>query len=88
MPPRGLGRFCVGDRVRSLHGFPGAIGEIVEDRGPIGHRGWYYYHIRFLDENGEEMRLDWPEDELVPVDGKREPGNSPPPVTPHGAASG
>ncbi len=68
------GRFRLGDRVRAMYSFPGAVGEIVEDRGPIGAGGRRYYHVRFTTDD-EVIMIDWPEEELIPL-GKDEGGKT------------
>jgi hypothetical protein len=56
------GKFRVGDHVHLRYGFPGVLGEIVEDRGRIGIGGRRLYTVKlrmdewndFLTERGEE----------------------------------
>lgn len=62
------GRFRVGDRARVKYAFPGAIAEILEDRGPLGVGGRRFYYVRLTREDMEDMQLDWPEDELIPTE--------------------
>lgn len=64
----GKGRYRVGDRARLKHIWPDAVVEIVEDRGCIGHQGDQYYHIRVMRPLLEDGFMDWPEDELLPLD--------------------
>src|SRR5437773_1377397 len=68
VPGRPPGKFRVGDRVRILHGFRGVIGEVIEDRGPIGVLGRRLYGVKFrLDEWNEET-TELPEESLEPVE--------------------
>jgi hypothetical protein len=63
------GRFRIGDRLRVLYGFPGAVAEIIEDHGPLGVGGRRFYTVRLTREDMEDLVIDWPEDELLPLDG-------------------
>jgi hypothetical protein len=65
------GRFRVGELVRIAIGFSGlARAEILEDHGPLGVGGRRYYTVRLMVEGGDDMLVDWPEDELEPLDAK------------------
>jgi hypothetical protein len=66
LPP---GKFRVGQRVRLQHLFRGKIGEVVEDRGPIGVGGRRLYHVRIDLEPFDENPLVLPEESLEAVDG-------------------
>ena len=39
VPGQTPGKYRVGQMVRIKHGHRGVIGEVIEDRGPIGFRG-------------------------------------------------
>jgi hypothetical protein len=43
VPGQDPGKFRVGQTVRLKHGFGGMIGEVIEDRGPIGVHGRRLY---------------------------------------------
>ncbi len=75
------GRFRVGDRARFPHGWTDAVVEIVEDRGPIGAHGRYYYHVRVMRPLIEDVFLDWPDEELIPLAPNEAPGNGTPPTS-------
>ncbi len=63
------GRFRVGDLARLKSGFSGlARAEILEDHGPLGAAGRRYYTVRLTVEGGEDMVVDWAEDELEPLE--------------------
>ncbi len=66
LPP---GKFRVGQRVRLEHLFRGKIGEVVEDRGPIGAGGRRLYMIRIDLVPFDENPLVLPEESLEAVDG-------------------
>jgi hypothetical protein len=53
-------RFRVGDKVRILYGFRGAVGEVVEDRGNLGVGGERIYAVRLM-EPWSEMTTELPE---------------------------
>ncbi len=61
------GRFRVGDRVRLVDAFQGAVAEIIEDRDPLGVGGRRLYTIRIIVEGVEDMIVEWPEVELEPL---------------------
>jgi hypothetical protein len=65
----GPGRFKVGDRVRLLHGWRGAIGEVVEDRGKLGVGGERIYAVRIQMDPWNEMTSEFPESSLEAVTG-------------------
>jgi hypothetical protein len=62
------GKFRVGDRVRILHGFRGMIGEIVEDRGPIGYHGRRLYGVKIRLDPWNENVVERPEEYLEAVE--------------------
>jgi len=64
VPEKTPGKFRVGDRVRILHGFRGVIGEIVEDRGPIGVRGRRLYAVKMRLDEWNEHTTELPEESL------------------------
>src|SRR5947209_2971100 len=65
-PPRkpAPGRFHVGDRVRIVYGFRGAVGEVVEDRGNLGVGGERIYAVRMQMDAWNEMTSEFPETSL------------------------
>jgi len=65
-PPR---KFRVGQAVRIKHGFRGMIGEVIEDRGPIGVRGRRLYTVRLRLDPWNEHTTEWPEESLEAVVG-------------------
>jgi hypothetical protein len=65
LPP---GKFRVGQRVRFKHLWRGKIGEVVEDRGPIGRRGRRLYAVRFRPDPWNEFIVERPEESLEAVD--------------------
>lgn len=71
--PKAPGRFRVGDRVRAVSGFTGAVGTILEDLGPLGVGGRRFYQVHFVPAEGDDVRIDWPEDELLPLEPGAEP---------------
>jgi hypothetical protein len=58
------GRFKVGDRVRLLHGWAGALGEVVEDRGNLGVGGRRLYGVRIKMDQWNDMTSEFPESSL------------------------
>jgi hypothetical protein len=58
------GKFKVGDRVRLLHGWTGALGEVVEDRGNLGVGGRRLYSVRVKLDEWNEMTTTIPESSL------------------------
>ena len=67
IPNRKPGRFKVGDRVRILHGFRGMIGDVIEDRGPLGTNGRRIYTVKFQMDEWNDHVSEYPEDSLEPV---------------------
>lgn len=61
------GKFKVGDRVRTLHGYGGVIGEIVEDRGPLGIKGTRIYGVKLRLDEWNEITTEYPEENLEAV---------------------
>jgi hypothetical protein len=59
--------FHVGDWVRLLHAWCGAIGEVLEDRGNLGARGERFYTVRIKLDDWNEMTSEFPEDSLEAV---------------------
>ena len=70
IPDKTPGKFRVGDRVRILHGFRGLIGEIVEDRGPIGVRGRRLYAVKMRLDEWNEQTTELPEESLEALNGE------------------
>jgi hypothetical protein len=68
VPGQTPGKCHVGDRVRILHGFRGVIGEVVEDRGPIGVRGRRLYAVKMRLDEWNEHTTELPEDALEAAD--------------------
>jgi hypothetical protein len=62
------GKFKVGDQVRLLHAWRGAIAEVVEDRGPLGVGGRRLYGVKFRADEWNEITTELPEDSLEKVD--------------------
>jgi hypothetical protein len=60
------GIFRVGDRVLVPWNRP-TIGEIVEDRGPIGRQGRRLYSIRIAGDPEGEMTVEFPGEDLEPA---------------------
>ncbi len=56
--------FKVGDRVRVLYGFRGAVGEVVEDRGKLGVGGERIYAVHMKMDPWNEMTTEFPESSL------------------------
>jgi hypothetical protein len=56
--------FKVGDRVRVLYGFRGAVGEVVEDRGKLGVGGERIYAVHMKMDAWNEMTTEFPESSL------------------------
>jgi hypothetical protein len=61
------GKFRVGQSVRMKHGFRGMIGEVIEDRGPIGVGGRRLYTIRLQLDPWNEFTTERPEESLEAV---------------------
>jgi hypothetical protein len=61
------GKFRVGQLVRIKHGFRGMIGEVVEDRGPIGIRGRRLYAVRLRLDPWNESTIERHEESLEAV---------------------
>jgi hypothetical protein len=61
------GKFKVGDRVRLLHGWRGALGEVVEDRGNLGVGGERLYSVRIKMDEWNETTTTFPEYSLEAV---------------------
>ena len=60
-------KFHVGQPVRIKHGFRGMIGEVVEDRGPIGVHGRRLYAVRVRLDPWNEHTTELPEESLEAV---------------------
>lgn len=67
VPFKKPGKFRVGQRVRLLYGWRGAIAEVVEDRGPLGVGGRRLYGVRFRVDPWNEISTELPEDSLEAV---------------------
>jgi len=67
VPGQAPGKFRVGQRVHLKHRFRGMIGEIVEDRGPIGVHGRRLYAVRLQLDPWNEYTSEVPEESLEPV---------------------
>jgi hypothetical protein len=70
VPGRKPGKYRVGQAVRLTHRFPGLIGEIIEDRGPIGFRGRRLYTVKLQVDPWNEYVSECPEDSIEAVDGQ------------------
>jgi hypothetical protein len=65
VPGQVPGKFRVGQRVRLKHGFGGImIGEVIEDRGPIGVRGRRLYSVKLRVDPWNEHTSEYPEESL------------------------
>lgn len=64
VPYKTPGKFKVGDRVRVLHGFRGAIGEVVEDRGNLGVKGGRIYAVTMRMDEWNDLTTEFPEESL------------------------
>jgi hypothetical protein len=69
VPGQPPGKFRVGQAVRILHGFRGLIGEVVEDRGPIGVHGRRLYSVRLRVDPWDEHITELPEESMEAVAG-------------------
>ena len=59
------GPFRVGDRVKITSWRRPIVGEIVEDRGLIGHERIHYYTVRLpIGEPDDRMIVEYPVDEM------------------------
>jgi hypothetical protein len=56
--------------VRIKHGFRGMIGEVVEDRGPIGVNGRRLYSVKLRLDPWNELTSELPEESLEAVQEK------------------
>ena len=65
------GPFRVGDRVRISTWSPPIVGEVIEDRGLIGHERVHYYSVRLpVGEPDDLMILEYPAEELELIPGQ------------------
>ena len=60
------GRFRLGDSVEFQYGARLVVGQVAEDRGPIGFRGKRMYSVR-LDLGSDPVFIEMPEDDLMPA---------------------
>jgi len=67
VPDKVPGKFRVGDRVRLRHGFPGVIGEIIEDRGRILAGGRRLYTVKLRLDEGNDFITERAEESLEAV---------------------
>jgi hypothetical protein len=67
VPGQPRGKFRIGQKVRMKHGFRGMIGEVIEDRGPIGVRGRRLYSVRLRVDPWNEHTSELPEESLEAV---------------------
>jgi hypothetical protein len=84
VPGQSPGKFRVGQKVRMVHAFRGMVGEVIEDRGPIGVRGRRLYSVKLRLDPWNEHMSEYPEESLEAVadgssstrrvDGKEERG--------------
>jgi hypothetical protein len=77
IPGQAPGKFHVGQSVRIKHGFRGMIGEVVEDRGPIGVHGRRLYAVKVRLDPWNEHTTELPEESLEAASESASP--SPPP---------
>ena len=67
VPGQASGKFRVGQKVRMKHGFNGVIGEVIEDRGPIGVHGRRLYSVKLRLDPWNEHTSEYPEESLEAV---------------------
>lgn len=72
------GKFRVGQAVRVLHGFRGQIGEVVEDRGPLGVGGRRLYSVRLRLDPWNEFISELDEESIEAVEGGPQPAGKEP----------
>jgi hypothetical protein len=60
-------RFRVGDKVKFMYVTIPVIGEITEDRGPLGVKGERLYGIRYTLPDSDPSYTELPEQELQPA---------------------
>jgi hypothetical protein len=60
-------RFRVGDKVKFLYVTIPVVGEITEDRGPLGYKGRRLYGIRYSRPDSDPSYIEMPEEELQPA---------------------
>ena len=65
------GKFIVGQQVLIKHGFRGMIGEVIEDRGPIGVHGRRLYAVRLRLDPWNEHTSELPEESLEATNGSQ-----------------
>ena len=75
IPRKTEGKFAVGDCVRILQGYRGAIGEVVENRGNIGVNARRLYGVKFRMDEWNEMTTEFPEENLEPVEDAKPSAN-------------
>jgi hypothetical protein len=61
------GKYRVGQKVRLKHAFRGMVGEVIEDRGPIGVHGRRLYTVRLQLDPWNEHTGELPEESLEPA---------------------
>ena len=74
VPGQTPGKFRVGQSVRLKHGFRGMIGEVVEDRGPIGVQGRRLYAVKLRLDPWNELTSELPEESLEAAVGESNSG--------------
>jgi hypothetical protein len=67
VPGQAPGKYRVGQAVRIKHGFRGMIGEIIEDRGPLGVHGRRLYTVKLRLDPWNEHIDQMPEDSIEAV---------------------
>jgi hypothetical protein len=70
VPGQTPGKFRIGQSVRLKHGFQGMIGEVVEDRGPIGVNRRRLYAVKLRLDPWNELTSELPEESLEAVPDK------------------
>jgi hypothetical protein len=65
IPQKSPGLFKVGDNVRAKYGWPGVVGEIIEDYGNTNKKGRRIYTVRWHTE--DEPEIPTAEEDLEPA---------------------
>jgi hypothetical protein len=60
-------RYRVGDWVTFRYGAMNPVARIVQDRGPIGHKGRRLYQIEWTPPESDPERFELPEENIAPA---------------------
>ncbi len=60
-------RYRIGDKVKFTYGRIPVVGEITEDRGPIGYKGRRLYGVRYSRPDSDPSYTELGEDEMEPA---------------------